>query len=101
MNDELRKTQREFSSVETGIYYSLYMDNADRYYLIIDKNQGEKSPTIGTQANGFFICSHTGVTIKINNTKQVALNMGTFYNLKEGEKITHKKYTGFSRFTKI
>lgn len=47
------------------------------------------------------ICAHTGVTIKLNNKKTIKLDMGEFYNMKEGEVITHKKYIGFDKFIKV
>ena len=97
----LQKTQRQFKDVESGYYFQLYKDNTDNFHLINDKYQGEEAPTIGTEVNGFFICAHCGITIKLNGKKQVKLNTGEFYNTKEGEEITHKKYIGFSKFTKI
>ena len=95
------QTKRHFEDVETGRKFNLWMDNADNYYLIAGPTERPEDCTEGTQVNGFYISAHTGVTIKLNGKKQILLDMGQFYNLKEGEIITHKKYTGFSRFTKV
>ncbi len=94
-------TNRIYTDVETKHPFRLWMDNADNYYLIADKPKSEQSPAEGTQINGFYICAHTGITIKINSKKTVKLNTGEFYNMKEGEAITHKKFIGFQKFTKL
>ncbi|MES2395872.1 MAG: hypothetical protein V4549_07710 [Bacteroidota bacterium] len=98
--ETLEKTNRSFTDVETGHKFDLYKDETDSYHLIFPKSKNQYDPAEGTQVNGFYICAHTGVTIKINNTKIVKLEMGQFYNMKAGEKITHKKFIGFTKFTK-
>jgi hypothetical protein len=97
----MQKTQRTYTDAETGIMYALYKDSADRFRLILDTPQGPQAPTPGTEVNGFYLCAFTACTIKINKTKQVRLNMGQFYTLKEGEQVTHCKYIGFDKFTKV
>lgn len=97
----MRKTQRTYTDVETGIEYSLYMDNADRYHLIIDKHQGPQAPTIGTEKNGFYICAHTAVTVKTNKKRTVFLDMGQFLGLSEGEEVVKRKFVGFNKFYKM
>lgn len=99
-----RETNRKYEDVETGKVFTLFMnDNTHEYRLIYmdsDTNNGSDLAN-GSEVNGFFICAHTGCTVKINGKKQVKLDKGQFYNLKESEIITHKKYTGFNRFTKV
>lgn len=94
----MQRTNRTFSDVETKEIFVLYVKPNGNYELISD---GSLKHAKGTQVNGFYICAHCDVTIKINNIKAVHLKQGTFYNLKENEQITHKKYIGFNRFTKV
>ena len=96
----LTETNRTFIVVETGYKTRLCTSNdASKYYLIFE-GQPEKIAN-GSEVNGFFLAAHSGVEIKINNRKIVKVPMGYFYSLKENEVITHKKYDGFSKFTKI
>jgi hypothetical protein len=92
------RTKRSFIDIEDKEVFVLYQESNDSFRLISD---GSEKYAKGTEVNGFYICAHCGVTIKINNKKQITLPMGTFYNLKENEVITHKKYTGFDKFTKV
>lgn len=96
----MQPTQRTYTDAETGLNCRLYTSNdASKYHLIY-----EGQPDIiadGCEVNGFYIAAHTPETIKINGSKQVKLNTGEFYNLKENEKVTHRKFCGFSKFTKI
>lgn len=94
----LQKTQRSFKDVESSEIFNLFMDSDTHEFKLI--SDGSKKYAKRTEVNGFYICAHTSCTIKINGKKQVELPMGKFYNLKEGEKITHKKYCGFKRFSK-
>jgi hypothetical protein len=94
----MERTNRKFTDIEENEVFVLYKEKNDNYRLISD---GSEKYAKGTEVNGFYICAHCGVTIKINGKKQITLSMGTFYNLKEDEKITHKKYTGFDKFTKV
>lgn len=91
------RTKRSFKDVEDKEVFVLYTETNGDYALISD---GSEKYAKGTQVNGFYICAHCGVSIKINNTKIVKLSQGEFYNLKEEEKITHKKFLGFKNFTK-
>lgn len=97
----LTKTKRSFTDVETGNKFDLYQDQSDNYHLIAPKPKESNQPNEGTEVNGFYICAHCGITLKINNTKVIKLDTGQFYNFKEGEAITHKKFVGFSKFTKV
>lgn len=96
----MQPTQRTFTDIETNYKCRLYTSaDASKYHLIYE-GQPEKIAD-GSEVNGFYICAHSPVTIKTNKGKQIKLAINSFYHLKEGEKITHKKYVGFSRFTKI
>lgn len=93
-------TQRTYTNVETGVNCRLYTFNdASKYHLIC-----EGQPDIiadGCEVNGFYIASHTGAEIKLNTGKKIFVGSGNFYNLKEGEKVTHRKFIGSPRFTKV
>jgi hypothetical protein len=96
----MQSTQRTYTDTETGHNCRLYTSqDASKYHLIYE-GQPDKIAD-GSEVNGFYICAHTDTTIKVNNKKQVQLPRGTFYHLKEGETVTHRKFIGFSKFTKI
>ena len=101
----LIKTNRTFTDIETNKIFSLYQDSDTKNFkLIYDNSDVQKSNDLanGTTVNGWYLSAHTGVTIKLNNKKEVVIPSGYFYNFKENEKATHKKYTGLQkRFTKI
>ena len=92
-------TQRTFKDVESGYNCRLYTSNdASKYHLIF-----EGQPNIiadGCEVNGFYIAAHTGTTIRLNTKKEIFVGSGQYYNLKEGEKVTHRKFVGFQKFTK-
>lgn len=97
--DHFTPTQRRFIDVETKEVFRLYSnENSSTFKLISD---GSKKFAKGTEVNGFFICSHTPCEIKINNKKIIKLDRTQFYTIKEEEKVTHKKYCGFDRFTRV
>lgn len=89
----MNPTQRTYTDIETGEIYTLYSDDRTHQICLIAES--------GKKPKGFYICAHSGMTIKIDNKKQIELTNGTFYNVKEGERITHKKYIGFKRFSKL
>lgn len=94
------QTNRNFTDVETGDVFRLYTSKDNSvYHLIAENNTNKVAP--GTEVNGFYISAHTSQHIKIDGKKIVYLPIGSFYNMKQGEKITHKKYTGFNKFTKV
>jgi hypothetical protein len=92
-------TNRTFKNVETNDVFRLFTSNDDSIYHLI--HDGDENNAPGTRVNGFYISAHCAVDIKLNGSKIVHLPQGTFYNLKEGEAITHKKYPGFKKFTKV
>lgn len=93
------KTNRYFYDIETNEVCDLWMDNITHEFKLV--HRGSEDTVKGSEVNGFYICAHSSVTIKINGKRQVHLQMGTFYHIKEGEKVTHKKYPGFKKFTKV
>ena len=93
-------TNRIFTDIEDNEKFRLYVNETTHEYKLELEGKSEKYAQ-GTSVNGFYICAHCGVTLKINGKKQIYLPMGTFYNLKENEIITHKKFTGFKKFTKV
>ena len=101
----LQPTNRTFRDTETGEEFTLYMHSETHEYALIkdEKSKGlnPEECCLGTRINGWYLSAHSGVTIKINNKKIVKIAMGEFYNLKEDEIITHKKYNGFKRFSKV
>ena len=96
----MEATQRTFTDIETGYNFRLYTSQDASQYHLIAEGQHEKIAD-GCEVNGFYICAHTGVTIKTNLGSIIKLSPSNFYNFKESEVITYKKFTGFSRFTKI
>jgi len=105
----MRPTQRIFKDVETGKSFRLYSDETQSKYDLISESVEDhqnrsfelKSDNYAKSPERFYICAHSGVTVKVNGSKEVFLSQGTFYNIKEGEEITHKKYVGFDKFTKV
>ena len=96
----MQVTLRKFNDVETGYICRLYTSNDTSKYHLIYEGQSHIIAD-GCEVNGFYISAHSSVTIKINGKKQINLSPNEFYHLKEGEVITHKKYAGFKKFTKI
>ena len=99
----LQKTQRTFVDIETKKRFSLYQDaDTKELSLIYDTSKDSSDMANGTTVNGWYIAAHNAITIKLNNKKIVSLPSGYFYNLKESEEVTHKKFTGLQkRFTKV
>lgn len=93
-------TNRTFTEVGTNFNYRLYTSKESSVYHLIAEGQHEQIAD-GCEVNGFYLLAHTAGTIKINGKTQIKLNMGQFYNLKEGEKVTHVKYLGFDKFKKL
>ena len=96
----MQPTQRTFTDIETNYKCRLYTSNDASKYHLIYEGQQEKIAD-GSEVNGFYICAHTPITIKTNKGNEIKLSTNNFYHLKENEIVTHKKYAGFSRFTKI
>lgn len=96
----MQATQRTYTDVETGHNCRLCtsQDNS-KYHLIFEGNNPE-APSDGSEVNGFYIAAHTGTTIRLNTKKEIFVGSGQYYNLKEGEKVTHRKFVGFQKFTK-
>lgn len=97
----MNATNRIFSDVETGEKFRLHVHPETHDFALI--SDGSEKLAKGCEVNGFFICSHCHIEIKLsteNKPKIVSLNTTQFYNVKFGEKITHKKYAGFKRFIK-
>jgi hypothetical protein len=92
-------TQKVFTDVETGFKFRLYTSNDASNYHLIAEGQHEEIAD-GCEVNGFYISAHSDVTIRLNTKSEIKLTTNQFYNLKEGEAITHKKYLGFKKFTK-
>jgi hypothetical protein len=94
-------TQRKFKDIETNLLFTLYENSTTKSFkLIFEDNKNNNDPANGTEVNGFYLTSFE-MHIKLNGNKIVKLKPGTFYNLKEGETITHKKIIGYnSKFIK-
>lgn len=100
---DLIKTERKFKDIETGKYFSLYQDSETKEFeLIYDEPKGDLGILEGTAVNGFYIAAHDDMQIKLNTGKIVKLPRGTFYNLKEDEIVTHRKFTALKmNFRKV
>ena len=88
----MEPTNRFFTNIETGIKYRLCTSQDNSKYHLMNGNN---------EVNGFYISAHTGAHIKLNTGKVLFVNSGEFYNLKDGEKVTHRKFIGFSKFSKF
>lgn len=93
--ENLIKTERTFINVETQKRFSLYQDaNTKNFELIFDTQTDdpmEHAP--GTRINGYYIAGHDDAEIKLNTKKIVKVPRGYFYNLKEGEQVTHRRFS--------
>ena len=84
---------RTYSNVETGEQYQLIYDSVKGAHIVTDAK--------GNDIPHFYACGFDGVTIRVNSGKEIKLSMSQIYVFKQGEKATHKKYAGFSKFSKI
>ena len=92
-------TNRIYTDSGTGEKFRLHRNETNHDFSLI--SDGSKKLAKGTKVNGFYLCTFDAVSIKINNSRIVNLGMGEFYNLQEGEKVTHKKFAGFKKFRKV
>jgi hypothetical protein len=93
----MERTNRKFRDIENNEVFMLCIDKNGGYHLISD---GSVKYAAGTSVNGFYISAHHHIILKLNNSNIIRLPRGFFYNMKEDEKITHKKYFGEKRFKK-
>ena len=85
-------TQRTYTDIETGKRFRMYTNHDhDIFKLICD----------GEEVGRFFACAFDSVTVRLNTGREISLSSGQFCSLKDGELITHKRYAGFKKFTKI
>ena len=97
----MKPTNRNYKDVETGEIFRFYADDNHNNKLIAESGVN-KNLAGGTEVNGWYLSANHSVHLKINNKKIIKLSSGEFYNLKEGERITHRKYPTFDkRFSKI
>lgn len=102
--DEYRPSKRKYTDVETGEEFILYVGETTHEFKLF--SHGSKRYAAGTEVNGFYLCSFTACTIKLNTGRKIYLPMGTFYNLKETdngiiEQVITRKFDGFNKFTKV
>lgn len=88
----MTRTNRTFTDIETGKEYALFTSqDSSKYHLIAE--QGEHAQR--------YYATAFNQTIKLNTGKVISLDAGTFYELKDGEKVTHQKIAGRNKFTKV
>ena len=86
------RTQRQFNEVTTGKPYYLHCDPyTNKTHLENDE---------GEQIKAYFYNAWTTTTVKTNE-RTVSLNVGQFLQLEPGETLTHQKYLGRTKFSKI
>ena len=86
------RTQRQFKEVNTGVLYYLHCDQyTNKTHLENDE---------GEQINAYFYNARTTTTVKTNK-RTVSLNVGQFLHIEPGETLTHQKYLGRTKFSKI
>ncbi len=104
METVIKPTNRVYRNVLTDKPFRLWSNTDTHEFSLI--SVGTETHAKGTTVNGWYLAAHTSMHIKLNTGKIVYLPQGTFYNLVENEqgvieKVTHIKYCGFKRFTKI
>jgi len=100
MKNDLTPTQRTYTDIETGYTTRLHTSHDASQYHLIYEGQNDKIAD-GSEVNGFYLAAHTSVIIKLNTGKKIPVSSGSFYHLKENEKVTHRKFTGFTKFSKV
>jgi len=96
----MQPTKRTYTDIETGYNTRLYTSLDGSKYHLIYEGQNDKIAD-GSEVNGFYISAHTGAEIKLNTGKKIFVHNGSFYQLKENEQVTHRKFVGFDKFTKV
>ena len=96
----MQATKRVYTDIESGMSCRLYTSNDASKFHLIYEGQNEAIAD-GSEVNGFYISAHTGAEIKLNTKKKIFVDRGNFYHLKDGEIVTHRKFVGFSKFTKL
>ena len=98
----MEKTNRVYTDVETGKIWNLHFDSQKNSYHLIYENKGDQMDhATGSEVNGFYATVNE-IDLKINSKKIIKLPACSFYNLKENEHVTHKRYTGIQKnFSKI
>jgi len=86
-------TKRVYIDVETKESFNLCQHHKTQEFKLISNEN--------TIVNSCYLCACTPSTIKLNTGKIINLDNGEFYNLKEKEVVTHRKFCGFTKFTKI
>jgi len=88
----MTRTNRTFTNAKTGKEYILFTSqDASKDHLITEE---------GEHAQRFYATAYEQ-TIKLNTGKVISLEAGTFYELKDGEKVTHRRIAGRNKFTKV
>ena len=96
----MQPTQRTYTDAETGHNTRLYTSlDGSKFHLIYEGQHNEIAD--GSEVNGFYISAFTATEIKLNTGKKIFVSSGSFYHLKEGEKVTHRKFVGMGGFRKI
>lgn len=93
-------TNRTFTDVENGIKFRLFVES-DKHEFKLFNEAHDGYSQYSYEINGFYICAHTDSTIRLNNGKEISLNTGQFYHLKENERVTQRKFAGMNRFYKL
>jgi len=96
----LQSTKRTYRNTETGDNARLYTSLDGSKFHLIYEGQFNKIAD-GSEVNRFYISAHTGTEIKLNTGKKIFVDRGEFYTLKEREEVTHRRFIGFKRFSKI
>lgn len=93
-------TERTPTCIETGIKYRIYFTELctqpAAYYLLPESDK-EKAP----QVKQFYLTAFEQ-QIKLKGGKIIALKPQTFYSIKKGEIVTHRKIEGLhKKFVRI
>lgn len=94
------KTERTFTDIETGYKFMQWQNPETHQIKLLAEGQPDKIPNRAQPSN--FYASNFPQDIKLNTGKIIALKPQTFYSIKKGEIVTHRKIEGLhKKFVRI
>lgn len=86
--------ERTYQHVFSGDKFRLYESDKTGKTKLINESTGE-------EPEAFYACALIGVTLRLKDKQEIYLKAGQFLPINTNNPITHKKYIGFKRFSKI
>lgn len=87
-------TERTYQHVFTGDKFRLYESDKTGKTKLLNESTGE-------EPEAFYTSAFTGVTLRLKDKQEIYLKAGQFLPINSSNPITHKKYIGFKKFTKL